>query len=144
MVYLGHVIGSGQLAVPELRAKAMAEFVRPKTKKGLRSFLGSVSYYRQFIPNIANYTALLTPSTSKMVPANVKWTEGMASAFLTLKNSLCNVRVLTVPSADDTFVLQTDASLLGIGAILSVIRDRVELPVSYFVDQRCRTQLFSN
>ena len=45
MVYLGHVIGSGQFAVPEVRAKAMAEFVRPKTKKGLRSFLRSVSYY---------------------------------------------------------------------------------------------------
>ena len=44
-MYLGNVVGSGQLAVSELRAKAMAEFVRPKTKKGLRSFLGSVSYY---------------------------------------------------------------------------------------------------
>ena len=45
MVHLGHVIGSGQFAVPEVRAKAMAEFVRSKTKKGLRSFLRSVSYY---------------------------------------------------------------------------------------------------
>ena len=43
--------------------------------------------------------------------------------------------VLTVSSADDTFVLQIDASLLGIEAVLSVIKDGEELLVSYFARQ---------
>ena len=43
MLYLGHVVGSGHLAVPEARAKAMQDYILPKTKKGLRSFLGSIS-----------------------------------------------------------------------------------------------------
>ena len=37
-----------------------------------------------------------------------------------------------LPREDDTFVLQTDASYRGIGAVLSVIRDRKERPVCYF------------
>ncbi len=38
--YLGHQVGCGRVAVPEDRVRAMAEFLRPVTKKQLRSFLG--------------------------------------------------------------------------------------------------------
>ncbi len=44
--YLGHQIGCGRVAVPEYRVSTMAEFRKPITKKQLRSFLGSVGYYR--------------------------------------------------------------------------------------------------
>ena len=67
-LYLGHVVGNDRLAVPEVRAQAMARYIKPITKKGLRSFLGSVGYYRKFIPGIADYTAKLTPAISKMAP----------------------------------------------------------------------------
>ncbi len=50
LLYLGHKIGAGLLAVPEHRVAALASFARPRTKKQLRSFLGSFSYYRQFVP----------------------------------------------------------------------------------------------
>ncbi len=49
MSYLGHQVGCGKVAVPEARVKAMAEYGRPVTKKQLRSFLGSVGYYRSFV-----------------------------------------------------------------------------------------------
>ena len=62
--YLGHTIGSGQLAVPEHRITALAAYKRPITKETLRSFLGCMSYYRRFIPKYADMSALLTPSTS--------------------------------------------------------------------------------
>ena len=81
MLYLGHILGSGQLSIPEARAKTMKEFVKPSTKKGLWSFLGSINYYRQFVPNISEYTARLIPATSKSAPGRLQWTKDMEAAF---------------------------------------------------------------
>ena len=123
----------------------MKEYVLPKTKKGLRSFLGSISYYRRFIPNVATYTALLTPTTSKGAPSHLRWSDGMREAFHHLCNVLCNVCVLTVPTSSDTFTLHTDASLFGVGAVLNVICSGEELPVAYYASnsegRRRTTQL---
>ena len=43
--YLGHEMGSGMVNVPQLRAKAIADFRRPITKTDIKAFLGSVGYY---------------------------------------------------------------------------------------------------
>ena len=69
--YLGHVIGGGQLAVPAHRAAAMAEYILPKTKKQLRSFLGAAGYYRQFVEGYAKLSSVLSPGTSKTAPSVV-------------------------------------------------------------------------
>ena len=65
MRYLGYLVDSGTVAVPSDHVTTMSTLVRPTTKKGLRSFLGTISYYRKFIPKIAEYTALLTPAMAK-------------------------------------------------------------------------------
>ena len=133
--YLGHLIGGGQLAVPSHRATAMEAFLLPKTRTQLRSFLGSMSYYRRFIQNYASYSALLSPATSKSAPSVVIWDSARLEAFNTLKGLLCTVCALTIPSSEDMFVLNTDASGLGIGATLNVVRDGVEKPVAFFSRQ---------
>ena len=126
--YLGHTIGSGQVAVPEQRVAALANYIRPITKKTLRSFLGCISYYRRFIPQYSDMSALLTPSTSVSAPKVVAWTVDMDRAFGKLKVSLCNTVSLTIP-------LHTDASGFGIGACLHVIRDEQEIPVAFYSRQ---------
>ena len=133
--YLGHLIGGGQLAVPSHRAAAMDAFILPKTRTQLRSFLGSMSYYRKFILNYASYSAVLTPATAKAAPSVVVWDDARLKAFNTLKGMLCDVCALTIPSSEDVFVLNTDASGLGIGATLNVMRDGVEKPVAFFSRQ---------
>ena len=135
MLYLGHIVGSGKLVVPQDRAKAMREYVQPVTKKGLQSFLGSVSYYRHFIPNIAQYTSLLTPATSKEAPSRVCWSEGMRGACTHLCSVLSDVCVFTIPDSNDIFTVHTDASLLGLGGVLNVVRTGEELPVAYYARQ---------
>ena len=135
MEYLGHLIGMGVLAVPEHRATAMAEFIKPRTKGQLRAFLGSVGYYRQFVQGFAHLSSRLTPATSKFAPNVVTWENGMLEAFNTLRVSLCHCCVLTVPCGGDMFSLHTDASGRGIGATLNVLRDGVEKPVAFFSKQ---------
>ena len=130
--YLGHFIGKGQLAV---RASAMADFRLPETKMQLRSFLGAASYYRRFIKNFANWSAHLTPLTSKYAPGIVCWDADKLEAFNTLKVSLVSVCVLTIPVCDDQFTLHTDASGTGVGATLNVIRKGEELPVGFYSQQ---------
>ena len=133
--YLGHLIGNGEMAVPSHRATAMSEFLQPRTKRQLRSFLGAASYYRRFIKDFARYSSLLSPDTSKFAPSVVNWDGGKLEAFNQLKVCLVNVCVLTIPSQEDCFSLHTDASGLGIGATLNVIREGVEKPVAYFSRQ---------
>ena len=133
--YLGHVIGGGELAVPEHRAAAMADYLLPKTKKQLRSFLGVVSYYRKFLKGHACKSAVLSPSTTKVAPSVVDWTEEMLETFKAIKVSLVDLCILTIPTQQDNFILHTDASGAGIGATLNVIREGVERPAAYYSKQ---------
>ena len=133
--YLGHVIGGGELAVPAHRAAAMAEYIQPRTKKQLRSFLGTASYYRKFIQGYAKMSSVLSPSTSKVAPSVVEWTEEMLETFKAIKVSLVDLCILTIPSQQDVFTLHTDASGAGIGATLNVIREGEDRPVAYFSKQ---------
>ena len=51
--YLGHIIGDGKLAVPRQRVTAIQTYKRPRTESDMHSFLGSIGYYRRFIPGFA-------------------------------------------------------------------------------------------
>lgn len=133
--YLGHVVGGGQLAVPEYRIENLKNYKRPETQKDLRSFLGMISYYRQFIPNFAEDSSYLTPATSKSSPRMVQWSLDMEDAFHRLVGKLCHVTILCVPSPTDNLVLHTDASGRGVGAVLSVDRDGQEIPCAFFSRQ---------
>ena len=133
--YLGHVIGGGELAVPAHRAAAMADYIQPRTKKQLRSFLGAAGYYRQFVEGFAKLSAVLTPWTAKSAPSVVSWTAEGRRAFERIKVSLVKCVCLTIPSQEDVFTLNTDASGAGIGATLNVKRNGKMLPVAYYSRQ---------
>ena len=128
VVYLGHVIGNGVLAVPRHRATAMADFIQPRTKKQLRAFLGAASYYRRFVKGFSNFSSVLTPATSKAAPSVVGWSEAMLEAFRHLKVCLCDVCTITIPSQEDSFVLHTDA-VLELPSMCS------EMPAAFFSRQ---------
>jgi len=71
MQFLGHQIGSGRMSLPSHRAEAFSSYTRPTTKKGLRTFLGAIGFYRRYVQCLASYTAQLTPLTSKAAPSRV-------------------------------------------------------------------------
>ena len=140
--YLGHIIGGGELAVPAHRAAAMADYIRPVTKKQLRSFLGAAGYYRQFVEGYASLSSVLSPWTAKSAPSVVSWTAEGVEAFDWIKVSLVDVCCLTIPTQEDEFTLHCDASGAGIGATLNVQRNGKERPVAFYSKQLQGAQHF--
>jgi len=47
--FLGHQVGGGRMSLPSHRAEAFREYSKPVTKKGLRSFLGAIGFYRRYV-----------------------------------------------------------------------------------------------
>ena len=129
------MVDNGSLAVPEARITHLAQYHLPKTKRDLKSFLGLVSYYRRFIPNLVDSTTALTSATVARAPDAVVWTSARLEAFHLIRKSLCCHTTLTIPVSSDSFVLHTDASGVGVGTILNVIRNDSVLPVSFYSRQ---------
>ena len=132
-VYLGFVVGSGLLKPEVDKLQAIKQLPIPKTKRDVRAFLGITGYYRKFIADYATVAAPLTDLTKKNSPNQVIWTERCAQAWKTLKDILCSSPVLKSPDFSSQFILQTDASDHGVGAVLSQ-RDEhgADHPIAYF------------
>ncbi len=138
--FLGHVIGGGVINVPEARVKAIREHPLPRTRKQLRAFLGLIGFYRKFIKEYHRWSSALTPSTSRNAAGVVEWTSQMMEAFRGLRDQLSSSVCLIVPCVSDVFVVESDASATGIGAVLSVRRNDELLPVAFFSRQLKGTQ----
>ena len=131
--YLGHVVGSGLVQPQPAKIEAVAQFATPQTKKEVRMFLGLTGYYRKFIENYSSIAAPLTDLTKKSAPRKVVWTAGCEQAFQELKKCLCGSPVLRSPDFTKTFILQTDASDRGVGAVLSQQDEEGhDHPIAYF------------
>ena len=92
----------------------------PASRKELRSFLGLVNFYRRFIPRFSHIAAPLTSLTANKVP--FKWNQEHQVAFEQLRQALVSPPILDYPKPNDHFILTTDASDVGLGAILSTAR----------------------
>ena len=114
--YLGHIVGRGEVHMEISKLKAVQNFPIPTTKKEVRAYLGIT---RSFIPQFASIAAALTDLTRKSSPNKINWTPACDFAFSKLKQLLCAAPVLCLPDFEKQFILQTDASDRGVGAVLS-------------------------
>ena len=130
--FLGHLVGEGMVSPADLKVQAVRQFTQPVTKKNVRQFLGLTGYYRRFVPEYASHSFHLTETTRKSTPERVAWNEALEHEFVYLKNCICSAPCLTLPVVGDVFLLQTDASGVGVGAVLAVVRDGQEYPVAYY------------
>ena len=120
--FLGHKLGDGKMSIPDRRVRALREYMRPKTKRALRTFLGVVSFHRRYINMLAEHTADLSPATGKSAPNVVDWTEERGKAFHAICQSVCDACALEIPLPQDHYSRVTDASGFGLGAVLQVKR----------------------
>lgn len=92
---------------------------------------GTAGYYREFIPNYATIAAPLTDLTRKWAPNHVEWGDLEQDAFDKLRKLLSEAPILQIADFSEAFVLRTDASDQGLGAVLLQYKGGVLHPVAY-------------
>ena len=87
-MYLGHVVGRGEVQPMECKVQAVMKYAQHKTKKQVRAFRGLCGYYRHFIPSFSTIASHLTELTRKKKENTVKWTAECEHVFNLLKGTL--------------------------------------------------------
>jgi len=128
--YLGHMITADGLKPNYKHVSAVQDFAVPRHVKEVRQFLGLAPYYCRFIARFSKIAQPLHARTQKGVP--FQWTDACQTAFDTVKRRLIEAPVLRYHNFSKDFVLETDASVKGLGSVLSQIQDDGKLhPVAY-------------
>ncbi len=111
--FLGHIVSREGVGVDPAKTEAVENWPTPINVKDVRAFLGLASYYRRYIPGFAAPMTNLTRQGVDLV-----WDDACEGAFRTLKAALISAPVLAYPTREGHFTLSTDASDVGIGAVL--------------------------
>ncbi|CAI5669096.1 unnamed protein product [Oreochromis niloticus] len=128
--FLGHKLGQEGISTLEEKIHTITEWPTPADQKQLKTFLGLASYYRRFVKGFSSIAAPLFRLLQK--DRDFIWTQDCQQAFNTLRRSLTESPVLAPPDPTLPFVLDTDASNVGLGAVLSQVGPDGEKVVAYF------------
>ena len=128
--YLGHIIDANGLHPAPDKLKAVRNAPAPQNVTQLKAYLGLLTYYSKFLPNMATTLSPLY----HLLHNNVKWqwTSTEAKAFRESKDLLTSNSLLVHYNPSQQLTLMCDASPYGVGAVLSQIDEQgVERPVAY-------------
>ena len=115
--YLGFKITDKGLFKTDGKIKAIKESLAPTNVSEVRSFLGLVTFYSKFVPNLATMATLIYQLTRKNVPFD--WNEECQKAFQSLKQELISNCFLTYFNPKLPLIVSCDASPVGLGAVLA-------------------------
>lgn len=140
VTYLGHVVSDVGVATDPEKTKAITTWPVPYNIKTLRTFLGFAGYYRRYVQN---YSKIVKPlndllkghSTQKGKPKGKppdwKWGQEEEEAFQLIKERLSSPPILAYADFDVPFVLHTDASSQGLGAVLYQLQNGQKRVIAY-------------
>ena len=131
--FLGHVLSAKGISPNPEKVDKVQDWPVPKTSNEVHSFIGLASYYRRFIPNFVKWSKplnalIVSPAhQAKVHRGEMKklelnefvWSNECQCGFDALKHALTTAPVLAYPDYTQLFILETDASLKGLGAVLS-------------------------
>ncbi|GFU09452.1 retrovirus-related Pol polyprotein from transposon 297, partial [Trichonephila clavipes] len=131
--FLGHIVGQGFRTPSEIKVQSVLEFPTPRTKTQIRAFLGIAGYYQKYINLFSVIAAPLTDALKgRAKKGEIKWTTECENAFRELKGKLIDKPVLYAPNFEREFIVQTDASNAGMGAVLTQLTEQgEEHPILY-------------
>ncbi|WKY07926.1 hypothetical protein Q1695_007431 [Nippostrongylus brasiliensis] len=139
VAFLGHVIDADGVRTDPDKIDKITNYPRPTNVAELRTFLGMAGYYRKFVLRYAQTAQPLHDLTS--AKKRFEWTPEQEKAFTTLKGLLGTAPVLGQPdiakARDGTrpFFVYTDASKIGVGAVLAQQQDDGLLHPIYFASK---------
>jgi len=116
VIYLGHRILPNGIMAHWAKVVAILEMPNPTDVHTLRSFIGLCNYYRIYVQDFSTIAHPLYALLKKDVAWT--WSDEAQEAFNTLKEKLSEFPILRRPDFNKVFILHTDLSALGIGAIL--------------------------
>ena len=117
MEFLGHILENGLVRADPKKVRAVEEWERPSDRTQLRRFLGFANFYHRFIRGFSRVAAPLSALTSTLHPFS--WSPEAEAAFSSLKTLFTTAPVLIFPDPGRQFIVEVDASDIGIGAVLS-------------------------
>ncbi|CAI5495477.1 unnamed protein product [Closterium sp. Naga37s-1] len=127
--YLGFEVSDGTLSIQEAKVAVLDKVAVPTDRSRLRAILGFLNYYRRFVPNFSKRASLLNQLLKE---SNAwKWGEQEDAALQDLLGAVKTGPVLVLPRRDQPFVLYTDWSSLGMGAVLCQETERGERVVAF-------------
>lgn len=121
--FVGHIVTVNGIQPDPSKTENIQSYPRPTDVTGVRRFLGLTSYYRRFVLKFAFIAFPLHALTKKDVVFG--WNPSCENAFTQLKETLTTIPVLVYPrfGTGNSFILETDASVVGLGAVLSQAQD---------------------
>lgn len=135
--FLGHVVSAAGISVDPEKVVAVQEWAVPKTVRQVRSFLGFVGYYRRFIKDFSKIARPINQLLGGMGRVrgrgspSIQWDPACEAAFQKLKQELLQAPILAYADFTQPFILYTDASHLGLGAVLAQKQQGEEKVIAY-------------
>ena len=140
--FLGHHISSQGITPLPDKVKAVQDFPLPNSQRKLRQFIGPVNFYHRFLPHCAElmlpHHALLYSDKPKS--QTIAWNDTALAAFYATKDALATATLLSYPQPDSPTCLVTDASDVGVGAVLQQHVKGKWNPISFFSKKLTPTQ----
>ena len=127
--YLGHIVSDKGVSTDPAKTAKVAHWPVPTTVKEVQQFLGLANYYRRFVKDFATIARPLHRLTEDK--RQFQWTTECQESFEELRRRLVTAPVLAYPNPSQEFILDTDASDVGIGAVLSQLGTEGEQVIAY-------------
>lgn len=127
--FLGHIVSAEGVRPDPEKITAVEMFPKPRDKKAIRRFLGLCAYYRRFVENFSKIAEPLTRLTKEDVP--FVWEKEQEDAFSELRRRLQSPPILAHFDENAETDIHTDASNVGLGAILIQWQNGEEKVIAY-------------
>ena len=137
--FIGHVISEAGIAMQTEKIQAVRDWHVCRNLTELRAFMGTCGYYRRFVKDFSSIAAPLYGLMKKGV--RFEWNTECQQAFAELKKRLTTEPVLALPTDNGMYILDTDASDFGLGAVLPQQQNGEERVIAYTSRTMNRSEL---